>query len=580
MKLGIAQRLGLLLALIGVLASGLTGYYAYNASRDLLVKAAEERLLTATRVLVRQITVALDNTGRHVRLVAGHPRVAQALASTDPKVRAEAGGDLAALFSLILKTNPEYFQMRLIAAAENGMERVRVDRDEKGLVRVDGDDLQEKGHYPYVFNTLKLPADTIYISRPVINHEGGAHAGQGRPSLQMASPVYGGGKEALGMVVINLDMNGTFKLLAADLPSDIGLYLTNRRGEFLVHPDSEQAFAFDKGRQVLVQQQFPATAELLDGRNDNVVTTAQLESPQGGAVVAAFIKQPLKAPQQDAFFILGLTQPLNDVLQESDDLGFATLRIVLAFSALSVLLGALLARAVTGPLNQMVHAVQRFAAGGKTREPLPLSRGDEIGVLARSFDDMQQQIETQMASVQEKQSELDHLASHDSLTGLPNRRMFLDRLDHALARARRSGEHMVLLFIDLDHFKEINDRLGHAAGDVVLRAAAERMHGVVREIDTVARLGGDEFIILLDGAHDAEAIAHVASKVLECLAAPVSYKEEELRIGASIGIGQYPQDGGNATELIAAADRAMYQAKGAGRNRYCFAASAPADPAS
>jgi GGDEF domain-containing protein len=113
--------------------------------------------------------------------------------------------------------------------------------------------------------------------------------------------------------------------------------------------------------------------------------------------------------------------------------------------------------------------------------------------------------------VQEKQRELDHLASHDSLTGLPNRRLFLDRLAQALARSRRSGEPLALLFIDLDHFKEINDRLGHGAGDIVLRAVAGRLVAEVREIDTVARLGGDEFIILLDATEDRAVIAKIAT---------------------------------------------------------------------
>ena len=361
------------------------------------------------------------------------------------------------------------------------------------------------------------------------------------------------------------------------MPADIGLYLTNRNGDFLVHPDSEQAFAFDRGQQSLVQDQFPATATLVKGSTEHVVTTAKLEPRQGGAVVAAFIKQHLKAPQQDAFFILGLSQPMGAVLKDSDNLGLTILRIVLAFSALSVLLAAIFARAVTRPLNQMVHAVRRFATE-HVREPLPVARGDEIGVLARSFADMQQQIQAQLATLQDKQCELDHLASHDSLTGLPNRRMFLERLDHALARARRSGEHMVLLFIDLDKFKEINDRLGHAAGDVVLGAVAKRMRSVVREIDIVARLGGDEFIILLDGAHDDTAIGQVAQKVIDALATPIAYRNEALQVGASIGISEYPRDGSSATEIIAAADRAMYQAKDGGRNRYNFANATPATP--
>ncbi|HXE39328.1 MAG TPA: GGDEF domain-containing protein, partial [Azonexus sp.] len=159
----------------------------------------------------------------------------------------------------------------------------------------------------------------------------------------------------------------------------------------------------------------------------------------------------------------------------------------------------------------------------------------------------------------------------DSLTGLPNRRLFLDRLEHTLARVRRSGEPLSLLFIDLDQFKEINDRLGHAAGDVVLQAAAERMRGVVREIDTVARLGGDEFIILLDATDDSAVVANVADELLIALAQPVRVGAEMLSIGGSIGISSYPRDGATATEIIAAADQAMYRAKNEGRNRFRFA---------
>lgn len=574
MKFGIARRLALLLALTGVLASGFTGYYAYSTSRDLLVQAAEQRLLTATQVLVRQLLVALDNTGRDVRLVAGHPRALLALTARDAGVRADAEADLDALFARMLNTHPEYFQMRLISAADHGLERVRLDRDAAGLIRVAGDDLQEKGHYPYAFDTLRLPAGSVYVSTPVINHERGAHAGQDKPSLQLAAPIYGGDKQPLGLIVISVDLDNIFGQLAADLPPGIELILTNRQGDFLVHPDHAQAFAFDRGRRALVQEQFPATTALVDGLAKHVVTTARLDPRDGGEVVAAFVKQHLPAPQPDRFFVLGLAQPLAAVLAASDAVGAATLRIVLGFSALSVLLALLLARAVTRPLNQVVHAVQRFSAG-HAQALLPTERGDEIGVLARSVGDMQQQIQAQIATLHAKQSELDHLASHDSLTGLPNRRVFLDRMEHALLHVRRDGGQMALLFIDLDHFKEINDRLGHAAGDELLRIVAQRMCRAVREADTVARIGGDEFLILLDATSADVVVDLVAQKLLDVLAPPVPYGDEMLRIEASIGIGCYPQDGATVTEVIAAADRAMYRAKEEGRNRYCFADTAP-----
>jgi diguanylate cyclase (GGDEF)-like protein len=567
-RLGLGGRFTLLLALIGMLASGLTGYYAFSTSRSLLVTAAEQRLLTATHVLVRQLVVTLEGVVRDVRLLAGHPLAAEALAAAvaEERGRAEAGVD--ALFAGMLETRPEYFQIRLISAADHGLERVRIDRDGDGIVRVAGDERQEKGHYPYVYETLRQPAGRIYISPPAINHEEGAHAGLGKPTMQMAVPIRDGTR-VLGLVVISVDMNRIFQQLSAELPDKIAFMLSNRHGDFLVHPDPAKAFAFDRGQRVLVQNEFPATVDLLAGEAGDLVTVT--DRPGAERAVAAFVKYRFGAEYDHRSFILGLSQPLADVLVDSDTVGTATARIVVAFSLVSIFLAILLARAVIRPLNQMLRSVEHFSSG-EARTPLPVKRRDEIGVLARSVDSLQQQIDGQMAVLQEKQRELDHLASHDSLTGLPNRRLFLDRLAQALARSRRTGEPLALLFIDLDHFKEINDRLGHGAGDVVLRAVAERLVAEVREIDTVARLGGDEFIILLDATEDRAVIAKIATAVLTVLAAPVALDGESVAIGGSIGISCYPHDGATATEIIAAADKAMYRAKHEGRNGFRFAA--------
>lgn len=569
---GIAWRLGVALAGVGVLAAALTGYYGYAASRAMLVAGAEERLLTATRVLVRQLAVGLSGTARDARLLADHPQAARLLARADPRMQEFNENNVALLFERLLATHPEYFQLRLIDVTDHGLERIRVDRDERGLVRVSGDDLQEKGHYPYVFETLRLPAGEVYVSRPAINHEVGAHAGLGKPSLQVAAPVYDESGLARGVVVINLDLNGLFAQLAADLPAGLQLYLTNGAGDFLIHPDPQQAFAFDRGQVARLQDAFPAAVAMVEagpGRKNELVTTAA----PGGAqetVVAAFMRQPLSELRREDEFILGLAQPLAVVLKDSEQLGAVSVRIVIGFSALAVLVAALLARALVRPLGQIVDAVQRFAEntpGGQ----LPKARGDEIGLLARSIETMQQQIRAQFAKLELKQRELDRLASHDSLTGLHNRRFFLDRLDHALAHAKRVDGQLALLFIDLDNFKTINDELGHAAGDLVLRTLAQRLKHVVREVDTVARIGGDEFVVLLDEVNDIVGLSVVAHKVLDVLAQPVHRGEKELVLGASIGASRYPVNGETATELIAAADQAMYRAKTSGRMRVCFA---------
>jgi len=576
-KLGIARRLALALAFVGVLATALTGYYGYSASRAMLIAGAEDRLMTATRVLVRQLAIGLGGTARDVRLVADHPQAARLLARADPRGQEISETNVALLFERMLATHPEYFQVRLIDVTDHGLERIRVDRDEAGVVRVRGDDLQEKGHYPYVFETLRLPPGAVYVSRPAINHEVGAHAGQDKPALQVAAPVHDAGGVARGVVVINVDLNGLFAQLAGDLPPGLQLYLTNATGDFLIHPDPQQAFAFDRGQVSRLQDTFPATAEMaIDGagRKNALVTTAM---PEGrGAMVAAFMRQPLTELRREDEFILGLAQPLADVLQESEQLGLVSIRIVIAFSALAVILAILLARALTRPLEQIVDAVHRFAdgaAGGR----LPSERKDEIGMLARSIETMQQQIRAQFAKLEQKQGELDRLASHDSLTGLHNRRFFLDRLDHALAHAKRTNGQLALLFIDLDNFKTINDGMGHAAGDFVLRTVAHRLKGVVREVDTVARMGGDEFIILLDEIDSVDGLLVVAHKLLEALSQPMRRGEVDLVSGGSIGASRYPNDGETAAELIAAADQAMYRAKSAGRMRVCLAGEGGAE---
>ncbi len=156
------------------------------------------------------------------------------------------------------------------------------------------------------------------------------------------------------------------------------------------------------------------------------------------------------------------------------------------------------------------------------------------------------------------------------LTGLPNRRLIHERLEQALAHARRYGTEVCVLFIDLDDFKVINDELGHEAGDAVLKSVAQRLLGMMRKVDTVARLGGDEFVVLLGAPTPPKYLMSIAEKLIEGLKEPilVESKGRTLQVGASIGISQYPQDGTSAEEILANADRAMYQAKAAGRDRF------------
>ena len=569
MKFGIASRLSILLAVAVTVTAGVTAYSAYVVSRDLLVASAEDELLTSTKVLSRRIALARNENVRDLHILSQHPAAGAALEAENPT----AQDQLAKLFELVMQASPAYYQVRLIAAHDHGLEHVRVDRDGTGLVRVTGDELQEKGHYPYVFDTARLAAGEIYLSRITINHEVGTHFVRDMPTIQLATPVLGAAGSVLGVVVINVDLNGAFAQLAADLPKDVRLFLANGDGDFLVHPDPAQAFAFDRGRRALVQEEFPETRDLVLRKTDQVLFVARDGAYAADPVVAAFISRKVNAASMEKHLVLGLTQPLTTVLERVDTLAGVTLRIVLALGFVCIVLAALLARAVTRPINSMTRAVERFA-DGELATGLPLDRRDEIGVLARCFHRMCKQIQQQIAELNCRREEMESLARHDPLTGLANRRLLVEHAEHAFASARRDNERLAVLFIDLDRFKPINDNLGHAVGDLLLKAVAERIRGVIRESDTPARIGGDEFVVLLEMIQDDIDAQTVAEKIRVALNQPFEIvghgEEHRIAVSACIGIAFYPEDGTDMIELSRHADEAMYRAKESGRNAVAF----------
>lgn len=183
------------------------------------------------------------------------------------------------------------------------------------------------------------------------------------------------------------------------------------------------------------------------------------------------------------------------------------------------------------------------------------------------------------AAIVPEQDELYRLAYHDPLTGLPNRQLLQDLAGQAIAQARRARNGLAVLFIDLDGFKEVNDQLGHHAGDCLLIEAARRMRAAIRESDTAARLAGDEFVLLLNNVNTETDAGRVATKVMAALSLPFHQDGAAPPITASIGIARFPDDGNALQELLAMADQAMYQAKSIGGGCYCFHRADPGDKA-
>ena len=169
------------------------------------------------------------------------------------------------------------------------------------------------------------------------------------------------------------------------------------------------------------------------------------------------------------------------------------------------------------------------------------------------------------------ESELTGYALHDALTGLANRRLFADRILHALSKCSRSKKKCSVLFIDLDGFKSVNDSLGHGVGDILLCEVAGRIQESTRQVDTVSRYGGDEFVVLLEELESAEAVEIICRRIMNAIIQPVAMDSGVTAVTASIGVSLYPENGTTAEELLSSSDGAMYIAKRSGKNCYCFA---------
>jgi diguanylate cyclase (GGDEF)-like protein len=270
--------------------------------------------------------------------------------------------------------------------------------------------------------------------------------------------------------------------------------------------------------------------------DDGNVTRVQQRPAVGDEQVVAVLQRPIEAA----------LEPFRRLQRE-------LLLVSLLAVAVSIAASMLIARGIARPVRELAGVARRIASGDYSTEP-PDSRSDELGDLATAFRMMQRGIATREARITD-------LAYRDTLTGLPNRAKFNDRLEGALLAAEAQGTPVGVLLMDLDNFKYVNDTLGHSIGDLLLREVASRLRAVVTGDDAmVARLGGDEFAMLLPGSNAGDA-RHVARSVLLALEVPVSFEGQDVDVRASIGVAAYPDHGLERSTLMRRADVAMYAAK-------------------
>ncbi|MCS3420825.1 diguanylate cyclase (GGDEF)-like protein [Pseudomonas sp. BIGb0450] len=373
---------------------------------------------------------------------------------------------------------------------------------------------------------------------------------------------------AVTMASVSLTLLG---VLALRVYADHNLHLIARSINYTV----EAAVVFNdsaaatEALAVIASEEEVAEAEVfnVDGKQ-----LAHWERPETGMLsmielqlAHALLEQPITQPILHQGQVIGsvhLTGHGGSLLRFLLS-GLAGILICTALSAwVALFLARRLLRGITGPLHSLAsvaHAARSERAFDRRVPPAQIAELDSLG---NDFNALLDEMEAWQTHLQSENETLAHQASHDSLTGLPNRAFFEGRLIRALRSAAKLNEKVAVLFLDSDRFKDINDNFGHAAGDAVLVAVAARVRAQLREDDLVARLGGDEFAILLSPLHKLEDAQRIADKIIASMDTPIPLPgNTQVLTSLSIGIAVYPDHGATPGTLLNAADAAMYQAK-------------------
>ncbi|MBU0720521.1 EAL domain-containing protein [bacterium] len=258
---------------------------------------------------------------------------------------------------------------------------------------------------------------------------------------------------------------------------------------------------------------------------------------------------------------------LNTTLNENREKLFYFLLLIII--TVPVLLHYLFNKLLSTPLKTLMIQINKMEHSDYSHSEEVQTR-DELEKISKNINQLALKIKEREAALQESRNDLEYLSTHDSLTNLPNRRLFLNNLEYAIKIAKRNHTKLAVLFIDLDKFKHINDTYGHTIGDELLKAVSDRILKTLRDSDTLARIGGDEFNILLENIKDIKDIETIVNKLFHDFIAPFACKDYAIKTTISIGISIFPEDGQDSVTLTKNADIAMYKAKDDGRNNYSF----------
>jgi len=487
-----------------------------NTHISQLIESESQQLLLTRETLTNQLThAAMD-----VLVLSKQQDLQQQLAGDQ-----HAFNELLLDYQNIARIKRSYDQIRIIDAA--GKEKIRINRTSKGPVIAATGDLQDKQYRYYFPYTKNLKLGEVYISPMDLNIEHDEIETPYRPIVRTSTPIIDRQGQYQGIVVINLNARNLLNHLdQAEATMSGNIMLLNEDG-FWLHggePEANWAFMFPDKENLNIRNHHPQAWKTISTQDFGSIRTPDgyfiFQTVNSG--INSYQPTELIDDEDRHWPVWKLVSLVPSATFEAELSEISKLLILFFFLATIVI-----------AIGTMMY----------TRAQLRHHKAKD---------------------------KIHHLAHHDALTGLSNRRLFMEMIDHELLHATRSHAPLVLMYLDLDRFKPINDQYGHESGDLVLKGVAQRLKEILRESDTLCRLGGDEFAAILPNPGTNQQIENVAQRILNAFEKPFLVHGNQLNVGISIGLANYRPPLQSRDALLHEADQAMYQSKKAGRNCYRF----------
>ena len=414
--LSIVVKVSILVASLTALASLTVGSLIFSGSSDIVYQNALNRLQYETNIKSLRLIADIKNLSGDARYLAGTPPIRgipralnnNGIDPTDNSSIEKWESRLSTIFTELVRAKPNYLQIRYIGIKDDGRELIRVNRQGKLIKTISAQNLQKKGDTPYFKNTIKMSPGDVYLSGVTLNREFGKLSQPHTPVMRAATPVFFDHK-LFGILVINMEFDTIFNDLIINTPRKLIPYVTNGKGYFLAHPDKSMTYGFDLGNDRTIQSIYPG----FDLNKNNDLRDTELTSEINGHVIHV-VKTYYDDANKENFFAVMLATSKENLLSDSLRLKYQGYLIITLLVILSLIVAAILSSRLMKPLQRISIAADDLAHGRKISD-LPLKAGDEIGELARSFDNMNHQLEDKERELILSQGRVHHASKMASL---------------------------------------------------------------------------------------------------------------------------------------------------------------------